>query len=74
VRQSTYDRDSNLVNNHVRPVLGRIRLKKLSPTHVQGFYRDRLDSGLSASTVQRSTRSSTRPSLRPWSGTWFRAT
>jgi integrase len=53
VRQSTYDRDTNLVNNHLKPALGRIKLKKLSPAHVQGFYRDRLDSGLSASTVHK---------------------
>ena len=51
VRQSTYDRDASLVNNHLRPALGGIKLKKLSAAHVQGFYRDRLDNGLSASTV-----------------------
>jgi integrase len=53
VRQSTYDRDANLVNNHLRPALGRIKLKKLSAAHVQGFYRDRLDAGLSPSTVHK---------------------
>jgi integrase len=53
VRQSTYDRDANLVKNHLKPALGRIKLKNLSPAHVQGFYRDRLDSGLSASTVHK---------------------
>jgi integrase len=53
VRQSTYDRDANLVTNHLKPALGTVKLKKLSPAHVQGFYRDRLDSGLSASTVHK---------------------
>jgi integrase len=53
VRQSTYDRDASLVNNHLRPALGGIKLKKLSAAHVQGFYRDRLDHGLSPSTVQK---------------------
>ncbi len=53
VRQSTYDRDVNLVDNHLKPALGRIKLKKLSAAHVQHFYRDRLDSGLSASTVHK---------------------
>jgi len=53
VRQSTYDRDASLVNNHLKPALGRVKLKKLSPADVQGFYRDRLDSGLSASTVHK---------------------
>jgi integrase len=53
VRQSTYDRDTSLVNNHLRPALGGIKLKKLSAAHVQGFYRDRLDHGLSPSTVHK---------------------
>jgi integrase len=53
VRQSTYDRDASLVNNHLRPALGGIRLKKLSAANVQGFYRDRLDHGLSPSTVHK---------------------
>jgi integrase len=53
VRQSTYDRDTSLVNNHLRPALGGIKLKKLSAAHVQGLYRDRLDHGLSPSTVHK---------------------
>ncbi len=53
VRQSTYDRDEYLVNYHVKPVLGRHRLNKLSPAHVQGFYSGRLDAGLSSSTVHK---------------------
>jgi integrase len=53
VRQSTYDRDTNLVNNHIKPILGGLKLKKLNSAHVQSFYRDRLDTGLSASTVHK---------------------
>jgi integrase len=53
VRRSTYDRDSYLVNNHIKPVLGGLKLKKLNSAHVQSFYRDRLDAGLSASTVHK---------------------
>ena len=53
VRRSTYDRDANLVNNHIKPVLGGLKLKKLSSAHVQSFYRDRLDAGLSTSTVHK---------------------
>jgi integrase len=53
VRQSTFDRDSYLIRVHVKPTLGRIKLSKLSPVHIQGFYRDRLDAGLSASTVNK---------------------
>src|SRR5918997_4337145 len=37
VRQSTYDRDAYLVEKHIKPALGGIKLKKLSPAHVQAF-------------------------------------
>jgi len=53
VRQSTYDRDTNLVNNHIKPVLGGLQLKKLNSAQVQSFYRSRLDAGLSGSTVHK---------------------
>src|SRR5215210_5322705 len=53
IRRSTYDRDTNLVNNHIKPVLGGLKLKKLNSAHVQSFYRNRLDAGLSASTVHK---------------------
>src|ERR687885_1253717 len=53
VRRSTYDRDTNLVNNHIKPILGGLKLKKFNSAHVQSFYRDRLDKGLSASTVHK---------------------
>jgi integrase len=53
VRQSTYDRDTNLANNHIKPMLGGLKLKKLNSAHVQSFYRDQLDSGLSALTVHK---------------------
>jgi integrase len=53
VRQSTYDRDTNLVNNHIKPSLGGLKLKKLNSARIQSFYRDRLDTGLSASTVHK---------------------
>jgi hypothetical protein len=53
VRRSTYDRDTNLVNNHIKPILGGLKLKKINSAHVQSFYRDRLEVGLSASTVHK---------------------
>lgn len=53
VRQSTYDRDTNLVNNHIKPILGGVKLKKLNAAQVQSFYRNRLDAGLSSSTVHK---------------------
>jgi hypothetical protein len=53
VRESTYSRDKYLVTNHVKPALGRIKLRNLSALHLQGLYRDRLDSCLSGSTVHK---------------------
>ncbi len=37
---------------HVAPALGRVKIEKLSPAHLQGFYRQKLDAGLSPRTVQ----------------------
>jgi integrase len=53
VRESTFSRDKYLVANHVKPSIGRVKLKNLSALQLQGFYRERLDSGLSGSTVQK---------------------
>jgi integrase len=53
VRESTYSRDKYLVTNHIKPTLGRLKLKNLNAPHLQGLYRDRLDSGLSSSTVHK---------------------
>ena len=60
VRESTFSRDKYLVNNHVIPALGRVKLKNLGALRLQGLYRDRLDAGLSAATVQRCTTYCTR--------------
>jgi integrase len=53
VRESTYSRDKYLVTNHVKPSIGRVKLKNLNALHLQSLYRERLDSGLSGSTVQK---------------------
>jgi integrase len=53
IRESTYSRDRYLATNHVKPALGRLKLKNLNALHLQGLYRERLDSGLSGSTVQK---------------------
>jgi integrase len=45
VKQSTFDRNEIAVRVHIKPALGRIKLKKLAPAHVQSFYQDRLDAG-----------------------------
>jgi integrase len=53
VRPSTFEIHRYMIQPHIVPSLGRLRLKDLSPTHVRGFYRDKLDSGLSAATVRK---------------------
>src|SRR5215210_3290481 len=51
VRQRTYERYEQLVRVHIVPALGRMKLKNLTPAHVRGLYRSKLDTGLSARTV-----------------------
>jgi integrase len=53
VRHGTFERCEQIVRLHIRPALGNLKLKTLSPAHIQGLYRDRLDSGLSPATVQK---------------------
>jgi integrase len=52
VKQRTFESHEHVVRKHLAPKLGRIKLKALSPAHVQGLYRSKLDSGLSSGTVQ----------------------
>jgi integrase len=52
VRQRTYERYEQLVRDHINPALGRMKLKSLTPAHLQGLYREKLDSGLSPRTVR----------------------
>jgi integrase len=53
VRTSTYERHEQITRLHLKPALGRVKLSKLTPAHLQGLYRDKLDSGLSPATVQK---------------------
>jgi integrase len=57
LKHTTYESYERLVRIHLVPTLvptlGRIKLKDLTPTHVRGLYREKLDSGLSATSVQR---------------------
>jgi integrase len=48
VRTSTYERHKEIVRLHIKPSLGRVGLKKLTPAHVRGLYSEKLDSGLLA--------------------------
>jgi len=52
VRPTTFERYEQIVRLHIRPVLGKLKLKNLTPTHVRGLYRQKLDAGLSPRTVQ----------------------
>jgi integrase len=42
-----------MIQPHIVPALGRLKLKDLNSVHVRGFYREKLDSGLSAATVRK---------------------
>jgi integrase len=53
VKQSTFDRNEIAVRVHIKSTLGSIKLKKLAPAHVQGFYQDRLDAGLAPASVNK---------------------
>jgi integrase len=53
VRASTYERNEQIMRLHIKPALGKLKLKSLTPAHVQGLYRDRLDSGLAPATVHK---------------------
>ena len=51
VSQKTYESYESIVRVHLSPALGRIRLKALTPDHVRGLYREKLDSGLAPRSV-----------------------
>ena len=48
----SWERYEQIVRVHLKPTLGRIKLKNLTPTHVRGLYREKLDSGSSPRPVQ----------------------
>ena len=52
VAHRTFHNYHSQVKNHINPMLGRVKLKNLSPAHVQSFYRSMLDKGLSGSSVR----------------------
>jgi integrase len=53
VKATTYETYERLTRLHLLPALGRVKLKNLTSTHVRGLYREKLDSGLSPTSVQR---------------------
>ena len=52
VRQRTWERYEQIARVHIKPALGRLKLKSLTPAHVRGLYREKLDAGLAPRTVQ----------------------
>ena len=52
VKQRTFENYAYVVRLHLKPALGATKLKALTPADVQRLYRSKLDSGLSARTVQ----------------------
>jgi integrase len=51
IKPRTYERFSELIRLHVVPTLGRIRLEKLTPAHVQRLLIEKRQQGLAAQTV-----------------------
>ena len=51
VRQRTYERYESIVRVHIKPSIGRMKLKALTPAHARTLYRQKLDAGLSPRTV-----------------------
>jgi integrase len=53
VRSSTFEVHRHMIEPHIVPAFGAIKLKDLNPAHVRVFYREKRDSGLSAVTVRK---------------------
>jgi integrase len=43
VRNTTFERYEQIARLHIEPVLGGVRLKNLTPTHVRGLYKEKLE-------------------------------
>jgi integrase len=51
IRPRSYERYEQIIRLHLVPKLGKIKLDKLSPQHVQTLYTKKLEEGLSTNTV-----------------------
>src|ERR687890_1183021 len=63
VRTSTFERHEGIIRLHIKPSLGRVGLKKLTPAHVRGLYSEKLDSGLLAPATVRKIHSTLHKAL-----------
>ncbi len=52
VRLTTYQGYERIVRLHIKPTLETVKLDRLTPLHVRGLYRERLESGLAPRMVQ----------------------
>jgi integrase len=52
VKATTYESYERLIRCHIKPELGRRKLKTLAPDHVQALYQRKLDLGLAPGTVR----------------------
>jgi integrase len=52
VKPKTYTTYEGLVRLHIVPALGKVKLVKLTPEHLQRFYSERIDTGLSPQSVR----------------------
>src|SRR5215217_2398576 len=53
VRASTFERHEGIIRTHIKPSLGRIKLKSLTPTQVRGLHCEKLDAKLAPATVRK---------------------
>jgi integrase len=51
VRQRTWERYESICRVHIKPTLGRAKLRTLTSNHLRALYRDKLDAGLAPRTV-----------------------
>src|SRR5215211_1260085 len=52
VKATTFERYEQITRLHLKPALGRVKLKTLTPAHVRSLYREKLEAGSSARTVR----------------------
>ena len=52
VKATTFERYEQIARLHLKPALGRVKLKALTPAHVRALYREKLEAGSSARTVR----------------------
>jgi integrase len=53
VKETTYANYAYITRVHIRPALGRVKLRSLTPAHVRGFYGEKSRSSLSPATVKK---------------------